>query len=237
MKLRDAIPSKVDDSHIEEAIIEVRFEHVDEEDLVFASFFSHFRGDFSNHEKPAYAQIPFDIRSSDPNLKYKPIYRLESENGDLVLLSSRMLGLVTRRPYVGWGEFSERFNRLLDFLQSSYPRLRHERVGIRYINRFDGWLRSSLSLSLEQQGEAIETSGLELKMMVPDGDYTSRVLYVESDQNGHRFSVIDVDTFRDGRSGTVNELIEEAHAAEKRAFFSVISDDFLASLKPEYPNP
>ena len=74
------LPKKITPCPIVEAIVEVRFESDIPEDAIFGVIYSKFKEEYSDLEKTALLQLPEQIRSKDPSLKFKPYYKLRNEN-------------------------------------------------------------------------------------------------------------------------------------------------------------
>ena len=70
------IPTKITPCPIVEVIVELRFEADLPDEAVFGVIYSSFRNETGEIEKLPILQLPEALRSTDPNLIYKPHYRL-----------------------------------------------------------------------------------------------------------------------------------------------------------------
>jgi uncharacterized protein (TIGR04255 family) len=73
------IPIKISPSPIVDSILELRFTTSLHHDAIFGIVYSAFKADYQKHESLPILQLPEPVRKTDPNLKFKPYYRLLNE--------------------------------------------------------------------------------------------------------------------------------------------------------------
>ena len=119
------------------------------------------------------------------------------------------------------------------------------RFGLRYINSFklDILRHSSLSIRCSDIDLTTKSSQIQLTAQISAAPFvqTLRVLNGASVKQHEEIigeSVIDIDTaLNDGLDNFfVNRdgILDQAHEAEKRLFFELLSEEHITSLSPEY---
>lgn len=237
------IPTKITPCPIVEAIVELRFHAELPDEAVFGVIYNSFHNEVGEIEKLPILQLPESIRSTDPNLIYKPHYRLRAGEYT-VQIGPKVFSLTNINEYVGWDTFStvigDRFQKLfnLGILKSI------ERFGLRYINLFSDiniYKESTLKIHLGKKNQ--HRNGINLTMAMPTGDFLSKLIMVnnaelklQSKKKTVKGSLIDIDVALENTIDTkeVTEIVEQAHNEEKKLFFSLLNPNFLKSLNPEY---
>ncbi len=147
--------------------------------------------------------------------------------------------------YPGWSSFSEELFSLL-FPFFSMPFFRQIlRIGIRYINLFDANVFTLARLSLKLMGKAIVDDNLLVRVELKDDPFVTtlnvanQAAMVVNNEKRHG-SVVDLDTYimnpsvNLGSVDDVREIIMSSHDIAKNYFFSLLEDEFLVNLNPEY---
>lgn len=240
------IEKKLANDAIVEALLEVRFESNDQPEFIFGKL-----GDLEEWKgfqviRLPIADIPLQIRASDPNLKFQALYELKSPDGKLaVRIGGSSISMHAYAPYLGWGEYEPLLRGMVAALFAKIKEVKVTRLGLRYIN----FLRSSvhfvsaeseLALSLTVKGDAI-IDRLNIGYLVErDQHYImTRCISPGFVEGGGKpddlVAAIDVDVYT--KSGytssdvdSVCEWIGSAHNLEKEAFFSLLPDNVLARL-------
>ncbi|MCH8295053.1 TIGR04255 family protein [Candidatus Poribacteria bacterium] len=145
--------------------------------------------------------------------------------------------------YVGWDLFSDKIFSTLNQVRKSGVIVNIERIGLRYINILEGvnlFENSNLTVSLKDKALARKTN---VTTEIPFDKGVSKIM-VTSDaeaqlggDNGRKIcgSVIDIDvSINTGTFDDLQEDIEYAHTVEKEAFFSILKDEYIKTLNPEY---
>jgi len=238
------LPRKITPCPIEEAIVEIRFglqQHIPE-DAVFGLVFSAIGKDFPKVEKLQILELPSQIRSTDENLKYRPHYRLQNEKY-ILQIGPRVVSLVAKRPYQGWGDFFPNLKKSFSSIQELKIIDSIKRLGLRYIDYFDTKVFDNVNLSITVNKESMVTPETQLRTTLKEGMFNillqvTNNAVVSFEGKTKSGSVLDLDIFLEKFEGNFfekyEELIEDAHELEKRLFFSLLKEEFLKTLQPEY---
>lgn len=234
----EQLPKKLENDPIVDAIIEVRFETKMNPNVVFALIYGKVREKFDGKKVLSlpFSQMPPDIIRQDPALKYKPLYRIEGDECSLQI-GAQMIALSSKVPYIGWDRFSTMFYEIVNLCFECFDKV--SRLGLRYINFFEGDISNKININFSLS-EKYEPSRLNIQAEVVDNDIPSTLQYtpnaVWQDKAG---AVIDIDTFISYKESSpgLKELfsdIESVHICEKKVFCSLLKDDFLLELGPQY---
>ncbi len=74
------LPIKIDPCLIIDALVEIRFSTKIHPNAVFGLLCNALQTDFEKVENLPILQLPDSVRSSDPNLQFKPHYRITSKD-------------------------------------------------------------------------------------------------------------------------------------------------------------
>jgi uncharacterized protein (TIGR04255 family) len=245
MKLSDfplvALPKRVRNCPILEAVLEVRFETGFDNDAIYGAVYSVVKSDWAKGDKLPITEIPHFIRESDPALKFSPHYRLKKDNL-LLQIGPAVISLVSKSPYVGSDILFQEFDTVLDKLSTTDIFQRFIRVGVRYIDFFDNNIFDGLNCSFSlceipthPQRTLIRTviegeDGFDLTLQL-----AGRVITETSNQTGF---VFDIDTACELQNSTsideVKQLLKSGHTQQKQLFFSLLKPEILATMEPEY---
>ena len=238
------LPHRLEKDHIADSVAEIRFESTSyPDDAIFGLVYEALKPVFSQLEKLPILQIPEEIRSRDPNLRFKPYYKLS--NDDFVaLVGPRNLG-VGARNYPGWtsfrGQLSTAFGNV--FAKEIFGKL--TRLGLRYINAFaDIDIYEKIQVRLDIANEEKSSDQLYIRSLLNRQPYTITLQVAnKADLSQHSVqgvgSILDIDTFVDLQQSvsSVDEILnhfDEMHDAAKRLFFSLLKREFLEGLGPQY---
>lgn len=236
------IPKRIANCPILEALAELRFEPSVPEDAVFGLVYNAVRADFPTVENLPASQIPDFVKNVDPNLKFAPHYKMTK--GDFIFqIGPRAVSLSNANKYAGWDVFSKNIYHMIDKMLSANVLKSISRIGLRYINYFPQNIFDSsnlcFSLGEKQLGQFNSTITTEIQ----DGEFTN-VLRVSNNAQLQMQakqisgSVVDIDTVMAGQievdRETLIRVIENAHVAEKKLFFTFLRPDFIETLSPEY---
>jgi uncharacterized protein (TIGR04255 family) len=242
------IPKKITPCPILEAILEIRFEPEEPDDAIFGIIYNKFKKRFPKLEKLPILQIPDQFRSRDPNLIYKPHYKLIKENF-LVQVGPRIFSLVNVKNYSGWDKFSQEIREVFELLSKLQVIKEIKRLGLRYVNLFENfniYEKSNLKLLLKDVALIENPINLTTRIASTSNEFVNQLVMVNDanvavDNISYEGSLIDIDTnlepFPESAKTNFNEfidIIERAHEEEKKLFFSLLEDDYLKKLNPEY---
>lgn len=239
------IPLRLGNCPLIDALIEIRFESTIIENAIFGIIYSIIRDEYKgNVINLPILQIPEQIRKNDPNLRYKPLYRTESDKY-IMQIGDDMLSLSSKMPYVGWNDFSTHTITLINEIASENVISKVTRVGHRYINFFEGDIMDKLTISKPEIND-YQTNNILLRTEIQDiNNFIDTVQITNSASytpTQHLVpltgSIIDIDSFKEYDDNyflkNIESEINELHNCEKNMFFSLLKKDFLDSLNPIY---
>lgn len=243
------IPSKITPDCILESISELRFTSKIPEEAVFGSIYGHFKDRFTNFENLQTLQIPEQIRKSDSNLLYAPLYKLNFDD-IFIQIGPRSLSFHSTEKYIGWTAFSNRIHELISEILKLDIIENVQRVGIRYINYFETktiLTESNLSVNFNNFNLQPFAHSIILNYSKQDIGLTLRIyenatvsINKNTSLENKLGSVIDIDSFINNPNLIKNDpeklmgLLTRTHEAEKELFFSLLSDNFINKHNPEY---
>lgn len=236
------IPKKITPCPIIETLFEVRFESALPGDAIFGIIYNAFKNEFPNIEKLPILQLPDAIRSRDPQFTYAPHYRISFENY-IFQVGPKVFSLANVNIYAGWETFYEKIKNVFEKIYSLNIIKDIHRLGLRYINFFPAvniFEKSDLKILLKDN---IFVNEVNLLINLPTNGFVNTLrmvsdteIEISKKQNG---SVIDIDTslvsskkmdsFTD-----MAQIIKDAHTEEKKLFFSLLKDEYVKTLNPEY---
>lgn len=238
------LPSRIEKCPLIDALIEFRFEAAIAKSAVFGVIYNLIRNDYrGNVINLPILQIPEQIREVDPNLKFKPLYRIEGDKF-IIQIGYDVLSISSKMPYVGWPEFSQHSLSLINKIIQEGIIKRVSRLGHRYINFFRGDITNSLTMSFFMT-EKYVSENLLIRTDVRDGNFMNTLQFANNanyrpNPNTSEIvgSLIDIDTSREYSDNFFIENREQeinmAHECEKKLFFSLLKPTFLETLNPTF---
>lgn len=101
------LPIRIEACPLIDALIEFRFEAAITKSAVFGIIYNLIKEEYrGNVINLPILQIPEQIREVDPNLKFKPLYRIENERF-VIQIGYDVLSISSKMPYIGWSDFSK----------------------------------------------------------------------------------------------------------------------------------
>lgn len=234
------IPKSLNNIPVVDAIIEVRFTAEVDANAVFGLIYSKIQNLFPGTiQSLPVSQMPMALVENDVNLKFRPHFRIDGENCALQI-GPHMISIVSTIPYIGWEKMYSTFSDIVDESISLLGKI--NRLGLRYVNFFDGDVSDKVNIQFNIadndckdyliQAE-LEKSGLSCRLQ-----YTANATYNRPNGENATGTVLDIDTskvFTDScTKEDVLEVLEKAHVEEKKLFFSILKDDFINSLDPDF---
>ncbi len=240
----DRTPKKINKCPIEESVFEIRFSSDCPNDAILGIVYSAVKDFFSEDslQQLPVLEIPEHIRLQDPNLKYQPLHRLDKENFSLSI-GPKTLIFGNNRQYAGWEAWSNFFKTVLCEVEKTGILKNVERIGLRYINVFDLNILKCTNIELRLNKNLLidETSNLRTELV--DADFikilqVGNSVTILTNNKTRTGSIIDIDCIYDFRGkdffSTYADIVDTAHKKEKELFFSLLNDDFINSLEPQY---
>lgn len=237
-----AIPRRITPCPIVDAVVEIRFATDMLSDAIFGIIYQTVIADFPRVEKLPVTQIPEQIRDADPSLKHQPHYRFQREN--LVFQAGpNIMSLNCVGEYIGWDAFLTQIVSLFNKIHKIGFVKQVERLGLRYINFFEHDVLNSINMQLYLNSEPFRGNNTLIRTEIQNGNMTSILNIASSVQtvfNGavRNGSVVDIDVTRqicgENFFADLEGFLTTSHNEEKKIFFTLLKNDFLSSLSPEY---
>lgn len=232
------LPKKIDPCPIIEALIEIRFSALIHENAVFGLFYNVLKEDFPKVESLPILQLPEPLRMADPNLKFKPHYKIINQDF-IVQIGPDVFSIASVPKYIGWGVFSNKIFDILSRINQLKVINDVLRLGIRYINFFEEDIFNDIDLSISLKDNKIDYKNTVIRTEISQEDFSSSLQIANNVNNVDRIgSVIDIDTFTslnlDKFFSNKETIINRGHQKEKELFFSLLKEEFLKKLNPNY---
>lgn len=242
---QEDLPVHLGNCPIADSVVETRFTTKLFPQAVFGIAYEKLRDLFPTVEPLPITQLPAPMLQGDPNFKFKPHYRLKNNQGFLIQIGPDVLSVSPVMPYPGWSKFrpviEETFSRIFDAGLFDIVL----RIGLRYTNFFEGQdilNKTNLKIAYDKKSITFKNSILRTELEVEGFLNILQISNAASlaDPKGVRNgSIIDVDTISEynGRLSDRKyfmDLIEKAHAVEKRVFWDLLNDQLKRELNPSY---
>jgi len=247
----DALPKKLKNDAIVEALLEIRYECDDLSPTVTGKLTDvTFCTDFQKGTRLPAADIPDQIRDQDPQLAFQPLIDRRNATGTKAIrIGPKVLSVHYYAPYPGWDSIEGELNLLIDELFSKLAQVRVLRLGLRYINILSSRLHlvqsaADLALSATVAGKPLTA----LNVTYPeheDANHTAIVRvatpqFVQAAEGlpDDMAVAIDVDVFspnglEEQTARYCKQWVHEAHLIEKSAFFGLIPPEITKRLAAE----
>lgn len=239
------LPLRLNRCPLVDALIEIRFESSIIDSAIFGIIYNVIRDEYKGEvTNLPILQVPEQIRKNDPNLKYKPLYRIESEKY-IIQIGDDVLTISSKIPYVGWGDFSYHTINLINKIAKENIFDKVIRVGHRYINFFEGDIMDKLTISTPSIN-SYKTNNILVRTEVQDDNNFIDIVQITNSATykspQHKTSIsgsiIDIDSSKEYIDNyfldNLESEIKQLHICEKKMFFSLLKEDFLDSLNPIY---
>jgi uncharacterized protein (TIGR04255 family) len=238
--------------------VELRFSSSLPGAALFGLFYSAERDRYSNVEQLGFANIPDEVRQANPAFTFQPQYKLSSPaGGPAIQIGPRSFSLVgeVNAPHIDVPFIEGELARLLRVLDGLGAITEYERLGLRYVNFFEGknvLKRLTLGMSLEDL-DLTDTNNFHLRVEIPQKPFTAALVLMSEAQiavgappslvpppGAKRGSLIDIDVFADAlgieggdRPKHLTEMFVSAHDVAKRLFFKTLSNELIQELEPQ----
>lgn len=233
-----ALPKRINPCPIIDALLEIRFSTKTHPNAVFGLIYNALQEDFPKVEVLPILQLPDALRTSDPNFRFKPHYKISNEIF-VAQIGPEVLSVSSFPKYMGWEMFSKK---IFDVLEKAEKAIKIEsvvRLGIRYINFFESNIFDDINLNLSIKESTINTKNTVIRTEIEQQEFISTLQIANNVPNQSMIgSIIDIDTVKEKGLeeffSKKDEIINIGHTKEKELFFGLLKDEFLKSLNPEY---
>ncbi len=237
------IPKKIDPCPIVEAVVEIRFDSNLPGDAIFGVIYNQFKEDYPKFTKLPILQLPEAIRSRDPNLIFKPHYKIQKDNF-LLQIGPKVFAIANIGEYCGWDLFYENILKALATISKLNIVESVTRFGLRYVNvfeKFDIFKQSDFKAVLK--GKPYENVKADITIELPSGNYIHKFKIINHativvENKNIEGSVIDIDISYEKKTDmffkNMGEIIKTSHIEEKKIFFGLLKQSYIDSLNPTY---
>ncbi|NLI74888.1 MAG: TIGR04255 family protein [Candidatus Riflebacteria bacterium] len=236
-------PEKIAPDPILQALVELRFEPAGPPDAIFGMVYGRVKDLLGEAKRLPFLDIPEALRNADPGLLFQPHYSFQREA--LTFQVGPRVMVFAVHPYPGGTVFLRKVREILDALSPTELCKTPVRLGLRYINFFPGNVLPRTTLGLTLDGGSLIGHPTVLQTEFVEGKSRCRlhaVFPADALVGGkrERGTIIDIDGFRtpDGivpfSSEGIMAALEELRILDKRLFFSLLQEEFLASLHPVF---
>lgn len=232
------LPKAINPCPILDASVEVRFTTKLHPSAVFGMIYNVLQTDFPKVENLPILQLPEAVRTTDPNFKFKPLYRISNPNF-VAQIGPDVLTISSFPKYAGWDKFSKQIFSILDRIEKVGIIDSVLRIGIRYINFFENDIFKDIDLKIYIGENDITYKNTIIRTEIEQESYRSSLQVANNaNQNNKLGSIIDIDTYTESNLSNFfkdkEDLISGGHTKEKELFYSLLKDDFLKTLNPTY---
>ncbi len=232
------LPKAINPCPILDALFEVRFASNIHPSAVFGMIYNVLKNDFTKVENLAILQLPEAVRVKDPNLKFKPHYRISNESY-VTQIGPDVITISSFPKYSGWDAFSKQIFSILDRIEEIGIIDSIVRIGIRYINFFESDIFKDIDLKVCIGEKDIEYKNTIIRTEVKHETFKSSLQVANNANHNNKLgSIIDIDTFTEQELNNFfdnkEKLVNTGHTREKELFYSLLKTDFLNTLNPIY---
>lgn len=237
------LPKKINPCPIVDSVVELRFKSDTHPNAVFGLIYDALRKQYPKVEKLPILQLPEQLRDADSNLKFKAHYKILSADNYSVQIGPEVLVIGAPNLYPGWQGFSQRIYSIINNVTQSRIIQSVTRLGIRFINFFEGDIFNDVNLEVTMSGHRIPSRNTLLRTKIEKNSFSNTLQIANNatktiNNKVVTGSIIDIDTFKYYKrvdfSSVYKEEIESGHVTEKELFFSLLKDEFLKTLNPTY---
>lgn len=242
-------PRKLKHDCILEALVEFRFDVDEPTEIVIGRLLDCPLWESFAKRRTPISDIPIQVRLSDANLRYQPLYELTSPDKALVAkIGSHVLSVHVLKPYQGWDVFFPQLTETIKYTLERLPKINIQRVGLRYVNATVPGVHgiktlSDLNINISMGKDVIEDeyNVNYIKALSENSELVARIAspsFIEGPLPDDASSFVDIDVHTlHGLKGcdveTLCEWVDFAHDEEKKEFFRILPEEVVEGLKEE----
>ena len=237
------LPTRISPCPIVEAVMDIRFTSSEPWQVMPGLLYGAVRERYKEQKELPLTHIPEEVREQDPNLRLQALVRFQA--GHLMLqLGPRILSVIfAGGEYPGWPAFREQMEWLLPRLKGLGFIEQVGRLGLRYIDFFEGNALPKLQARLILRGEDAADRETSFTTIFEREEFRQRLhinnrSILRAGDETKPGTVLDLDTWLSGANLEVYEkglsYFDHAHRLQKELFFRLLEPDYLETLHPEY---
>jgi len=235
------LPNKITPDNLIDTVVEIRYMLNVPFELVLGTFYTVLNDNFEYVP----TSVPLSNSQNQINgliIGAKPLW-MANENFKIQITENSII-FNTINQYQGWNIYFEMIKNVLQKLMSVPAIHSFNRVGIRYICKYD-----SISLFTKLKGKVtLFSDDFEMDNATLRFEYfqsekriivnLSNNIKIEHNSSDDFYSLVDIDVISVLPNSTdiqlIHKTIDETHAKEKEIFFGLFHEDFIKTLNPEY---
>jgi uncharacterized protein (TIGR04255 family) len=246
------LPIKLEKEPLFDAVFEIRFEAASSaSNIIPGVLFGKLKGVMNIEKLPA-ADLPQQLRDTDPNLKFAPVVRLNWDNF-IILISDRSISIACKLPYPGWDNFKKAILEILTLLKDLSIIETVQRFSLKYVDIIPSTnveeQVSLVKLNITLGAYTLEKDNFHLRLSIPkDGlihivqIVSSALVTIHEKTENIEGLVLDIDTIKDipteDFASFINNLtddkLDSLHLSNKEMFFDCLRDKTLIDLGAIY---
>ena len=237
------IPKKITPDHLKDTIVQILFIPGVPPELILGNFSFLFKDSF---KFVASKRLPQPIPGF-PSIIERNYYFTDLREEIKVEISENALTFNSLSKYIGWKKYFPLVESTLKLLLENGTIKAVNRIGTRYVSEFPDigiFEKLQMSIDLNIPNKNFQTTHVRTEY---NDDQFKVILNLSNDLlkpnigigKPSRFSLIDIDVISFfsvpiSNQEQVIDLIDKSHFKQKTIFFSLLTEDFLNSLNPEY---
>lgn len=241
------LPIRLNPDPLVSSTVELRFESLLDRKAVIGAVYYKLREQFPVLETLVPDELPESLRATNPDFCYQPQFRASNEQF-LVYLGEQSITVGVVGTYPGWAPFSSAVQEVFQQVHSLDVFGAIQRLGLRYVSFFENNALPGLKLTVSLPGyDGIQLpSSVLMRLPALGCEHTLQMAnFIDQAQASGKASdekkigtVIDIDTvpFHSQPDFFARPAywLDLLHNAEKELFYSLLTDEFLETLNPEY---
>jgi uncharacterized protein (TIGR04255 family) len=201
-------------------------------------------------ERLQVAEIPSQVRTNDPFLKYQALLRISSKNF-MILVGDWSVAVGCHLPYAGWSAFKPKIIDVMAALKNSGFVKELERYSMKYVDIVEqktlGEQIRRANMEIRIGSQKLTAEPFEVRLEFKHGEFTNllhlagqaQVLLSSGEtRNG---LLIDVDTIVEHKTVDLEKFarelpdrLERIHTENKTRVFECLTPEAIKELGPEY---
>jgi len=245
------LPKKLNKEPLVDAVFETRFSSSMAASSVLPGFF------FAKLEPKEWqveslpvAEIPGQLRSADPNLRYQPLMRIHWDDF-LILIGDNSLGVGCKMPYLGWIKFREQIVKAVALLIDTKIVQTIERYSLKYIDVIDGRNLAEqiqrINMHIRVGSHTVQEEAFTVRLQIPHDNFLNIIQIaapVTANMIGGQVrqgTMVDTDTLCNYQTSELRKFTDELpnrldaiHIENKKMFFECLKPETISYLEPVY---
>ena len=245
------LPKKLKKEPLVDAVFEIRFFSSTEASNVLPGFFfAKLRPKEWKVDSLPVAQVPSQIRSRDPKLRYQPIIRINWDNF-VILIGDTVLGVGCKMPYLGWIKFSERIVKVVKILRDTGIVQTIERYSLKYVDVVEGETLAEqiqrVNMDIRVGSHTVKEETFSVRLETTHDNFINVIqiaapaTFTKPDGQVRNGILVDIDSICNYQTSDLSQFTNELptrldaiHVENKKMFFDCLRPETVEYLEPIY---